>query len=67
MSHPGSSEEDIPFEDRSFTQDTFPPDTVENDAVTPGPESRWREPDADTCAFQEPGEAPRTYWRGPGL
>jgi hypothetical protein len=62
MSQPEGSQGDFPFEDRPFV-----PEAATDDAGVPGLESRWREPDPETCAFQEPGQPPRTYWRGPGL
>jgi hypothetical protein len=61
MSQPSRPEEDTRLGDRPYAQEA-----IEEDAV-PGLDGRWRDPDPETCAFQEPGQPPRTYWRGPNL
>jgi hypothetical protein len=61
MSQPSRPEQDMRLDDRPYVQEAS-----EEDAV-PGQDGRWREPDPETCAFQEPGQPPRTYWRGPNL
>jgi hypothetical protein len=67
MSHPSRPEEGMPLEDVPFEDRPDVQQAIAADAAVPGLDGRWREPDPETCAFQEPGQPPRTYWRGPNL